>query len=67
MSNNIKSKDTFDSLSFSDVFDTFDDEYLTDMAESSPEQLARMCLFLTLDYQLLNEKSQKKLDKRILN
>ena len=47
----------FEDLTFTDIFETFDDEYLTDMALNKPEQLNRMCIFLTLDNQLRLEKS----------
>ena len=46
----------FGELTFSDIFETFDDEYLTLMAAEKPEQLKKMCLFLTLDEQIRMEK-----------
>ena len=46
----------FQDLSFTDIFNTFDDEYLTHIAETHPDQLRRMCMFLSLDAQLLYEK-----------
>ena len=45
----------FDELTFTDIFETFDDEYLTTIAEKNPEQLRKMCVFLSLDYQTLQE------------
>jgi len=56
-----KTMNMFQDLSFTDIFDTFDDEYLTLMAESNPEQLKRMCLFLSLDTQLLKEKFHREI------
>ena len=56
-----KTMNMFQDLSFTDIFDTFDDEYLTLMAESNPEQLKRMCLFLRLDTQLLKEKFHREI------
>ena len=56
-----KTMNMFQDLSFTDIFDTFDDEYLTFMAESNPEQLKRMCLFLSLDTQLLKEKFHREI------
>tara|TARA_R110001592_G_scaffold179264_3_gene420793 strand:+ start:1203 stop:1400 length:198 start_codon:yes stop_codon:yes gene_type:complete len=49
----------FDELSFTDIFETFDEEYLTMMADKNPEQLKRMCLFLSLDDQIRKEKLEK--------
>tara|TARA_B100000780_G_C20923557_1_gene368004 strand:- start:187 stop:387 length:201 start_codon:yes stop_codon:yes gene_type:complete len=57
MSNNIKLENLFDELTFTDIFETFDEEYLIKVASSNPEQLNRMCIFLTLDNQLRREKS----------
>ena len=56
----------FDNLSFTEIFETFDEEYLTYMAYENPEQLDRMCVFLSLDNQLRLEEYNKK-DKKILN
>ncbi len=56
----------FDNLSFTEIFETFDEEYLTYMAYENPEQLDRMCVFLSLDNQLRLEEYNKK-DKKTLN
>ena len=45
----------FENLSFADIFETFDEEYLTIMASRNPDQLKRMCIFLSLDNQLQKE------------
>tara|TARA_R110001592_G_scaffold236741_1_gene495317 strand:+ start:6696 stop:6896 length:201 start_codon:yes stop_codon:yes gene_type:complete len=58
MSNSIKLEKLFDELTFSDIFETFDEEYLIKMAKSNPEQLRRMCIFLTLDEQVRKEKTE---------
>ena len=55
-------KELFEELTFTDIFETFDDEYLTDMALNNPEQLNRMCIFLSLDEQIRKE-NQYKLSK----
>ena len=49
----------FEDLTFTDIFETFDDEYLMDMALNKPEQLNRMCIFLSLDEQIRKEKYHK--------
>ena len=59
MGKKVEFMDMFQDLSFTDIFDTFDDEYLTSMAHEKPGQLKRMCLFLSLDGQLLKEKYHK--------
>tara|TARA_R110001592_G_scaffold235715_2_gene493861 strand:+ start:894 stop:1094 length:201 start_codon:yes stop_codon:yes gene_type:complete len=59
MSNNTKIAALFDELSFADVFETFDEEYLTLIAHKNPEQLKRMCIFLSLDDQIRKEKIEK--------
>ena len=56
----------FDNLSFTEIFETFDEEYLTYVAYENPEQLDRMCVFLSLDNQLRLEEYNKK-DKKTLN
>ena len=56
----------FDNLSFTEIFETFDEEYLTYVAFENPEQLNRMCVFLSLDNQLRLEEYNKK-DKKTLN
>ena len=57
MSNNpLNTKKLFNELTFTDIFDTFDEEYLTKIAETNPDQLRRMCIFLSLDHQMLKEK-----------
>ena len=58
MSNSIKLEKLFDELTFSDIFETFDEEHLIKMAKSNPEQLRRMCIFLTLDEQVRKEKTE---------
>jgi len=57
----------FDELTFTDIFETFDDEYLTDMALNKPEQLNRMCIFLSLDEQIRIEKYHKNEHKTQIN
>ena len=57
----------FDELTFTDIFETFDDEYLTDMALNKPEQLNRMCIFLSLDEQIRIEKYNKNEYKTQIN
>mgnify|MGYP003639547004 CR=1 FL=1 len=59
MSNNTKAAALFDELTFTDVFETFDEEYLTLIAEKNPDQLKRMCIFLSLDDQIRKEKFEK--------
>ena len=59
-------KELFEELTFTDIFETFDDEYLTDMALNNPEQLNRMCIFLSLDEQIRKE-NQYKLSKEKTN
>jgi hypothetical protein len=49
-------------LSFTDIFETFDEEYLTKIAYTDPNQLKRMCIFLTLDTQLMKENMRKDLE-----
>ena len=61
-----KIKELFEELTFTDIFETFDDEYLTDMALNNPEQLNRMCIFLSLDEQIRKE-NQYKLSKEKTN
>ena len=63
---NKKFKELFEELTFTDIFETFDDEYLTDMALNNPEQLSRMCVFLSLDEQIRKE-NQYKLSKEKIN
>ena len=46
----------FKDLSFTEVFESLDDESLTLMAQNDPEQLKRMCIFLSLDKQMREEK-----------
>ena len=46
----------FEELTFTDIFETFDEEYLVKIAIKNPEQLKRMCIFLSLDDQLRKEK-----------
>ena len=56
MTKKIKLKDImFEELTFGDLFETFDEEYLTMMAHKNPDQLKRMCIFLSLDNQLRKE------------
>jgi hypothetical protein len=62
-----KVKDMFEELTFTDIFETFDEEYLAQMANKNPDQLRRMCVFLTLDEQLRKEQYAKKTDKKHLN
>ena len=54
-----KLEEIFSELSFTDIFETFDDEYLIKIASENPEQLKQMCLFLTLDEQSKLEKYNK--------
>mgnify|MGYP001362591161 CR=1 FL=1 len=49
----------FEELTFADLFETFDEEYLTMMAQKNPDQLKRMCVFLSLDNQLQKEQLAK--------
>jgi hypothetical protein len=56
----------FENLSFTEIFETFDEEYLTFVAYENPEQLNRMCIFLSLDNQLRLEEVKKK-PKKTLN
>ena len=56
----------FENLSFTEIFETFDEEYLTFVAYENPEQLKRMCIFLSLDNQLRLEEVKKK-PKKTLN
>ena len=63
--NNLKTR-MFDNLSFTEIFETFDEEYLTYVAYENPEQLNRMCMFLSLDDQLRKEEYQRR-DKKTLN
>ena len=46
----------FKDLSFTEVFESLDDESLTLIAQNDPEQLQRMCMFLSLDQQMEKEK-----------
>ena len=57
----------FEDLTFTDIFETFDDEYLTDMVLNKPEQLKRMCIFLSLDEQIRKEQHQKIKHKTQIN
>ncbi len=52
--NNIK-LDAFVEINFADIFESMDNEILTDMADQNPKQFKRMCIFLTLDHQIRNE------------
>tara|TARA_R110000803_G_C11890051_1_gene310812 strand:- start:260 stop:457 length:198 start_codon:yes stop_codon:yes gene_type:complete len=56
----------FADLSFSDIFETFEDEYLINLIKEDPKQLERICVFLSLDIQLMKEKHQT-LPKEKLN
>ena len=49
----------FEELTFGDIFETFDEEYLAAMAHKNPEQLKRMCIFLSLDDQLQKEQLER--------
>ena len=60
-------KELFEELTFTDIFETFDDEYLTDMVLNKPEQLSRMCIFLSLDEQIKKEQHQKVKHKTQIN
>jgi hypothetical protein len=46
----------FKDLSFTEVFESLDDESLTLIAQNDPKQLQRMCIFLSLDKQMAREK-----------
>jgi hypothetical protein len=43
--------------SFSQVFDSMEDELLVEMAMYYPQQLRDLCIFLTLDRQMAEEES----------
>jgi hypothetical protein len=60
-------KTLFENLTFTDIFETFDDEYLIDMAINKPEQLKRMCVFLSLDEQIKKEQHLKLNPKTQIN
>ena len=45
----------FKDLSFTEVFESLDDESLALIAQNDPEQLQRMCMFLSLDQQMEKE------------
>lgn len=47
-------------LSFSEVFDSMEDELLIEMALIYPQQLRDLCIFLTLDCQMEKEEIQFK-------
>ena len=47
--------------SFSQVFDSMEDELLVEMACFYPQQLRDLCIFLTLDRQMAEEELQHKL------
>lgn len=46
----------FKDLSFTEVFESLDDGSLALIAQNDPEQLQRMCMFLSLDQQMEKEK-----------
>ena len=46
---------SFQDINFSDIFETMDDGYLEEIAFHDPNQLIRMCTFLTLDAQIRRE------------
>ena len=46
--------------SFSEVFDSMEDELLVEMAMYYPQQLRDLCIFLTLDCQMAEEEKQHK-------
>ena len=66
MSNTLNPKKLFDELTFTDIFETFDDEYLITIADKNPEQLKRMCVFLSLDLEMLKQKYEIT-DKKEMN
>ena len=45
--------------SFSQVFDSIEDELLVEMAMYYPQQLRDLCIFLTLDRQMAEEELQQ--------
>ena len=45
--------------SFSQVFDSMEDELLVEMAMYYPQQLRHLCIFLTLDRQMAEEELQQ--------
>jgi len=47
--------------SFSQVFDSMEDELLVEMACFYPQQLRDLCIFLSLDRQMAEEELQHKL------
>lgn len=47
--------------SFSQVFDSMEDELLVEMACFYPQQLRDLCIFLTLDRQMAEEELNHKL------
>lgn len=49
--------------SFSEFFDTMDEEALVEMAYYYPKQLYTLCLFLALDYQLALEEHERNFSK----
>jgi hypothetical protein len=55
----INKKILFEELTFADIFEAFDDETLTSIAYNNPEQLKRMCLFLSLDDQIRKEELER--------
>ena len=51
-----KTESIFKDLTFTDIFETFEDDYLVLLASTKPEQLTRMCVFLSIDLQMKKEK-----------
>ncbi len=52
----MKNNSTFKNLNFADIFETLDDEYLILLSQNDPEQLKRLCMYLSLDEQIRKEK-----------
>lgn len=52
-----------DGLTFSDLFDSMDEEMLTEMAWYQPDRFKMLCQFLTLDQQLALEE-QLRINKK---
>ena len=46
---------SFQNINFFDIFEAMDNEHLEEMAINDPKQLKKMCIFLTLDYQIRKE------------
>lgn len=56
---------SFPITNFTQFFTSLDDETLTVIAHKYPESLKVMCIALTLDQQIIAEKSQKKSKQKL--